>query len=108
MQGFCDGLGMPENATNVNVLKAGCSACNALFRKQDRLEKKFDREILLTDYSNNTYRNYLKMFLDPSWVEQQSFCMSGLENSKLVETLPLYAALCYTINGLDGIYNEKK
>lgn len=73
LRGLCDNLNNSQIATNINALKAGFSVCNAMFFMQLEIEKKFAREILLNDFRNNTYIDYLKTFLDPSWIDRQAF-----------------------------------
>lgn len=108
LEARCDNLTSSQISTNVNALKAGCFVCNGMYLIQESIEKKIRRELLLSDFRNNTYNDYLRTFLDPSWIERQSFCMSGLEKLELVETLALDGNLCYTINGLKGVFKEKK
>lgn len=53
------------------------------------------------------YNDYLKVLLNPMWVDSQSFCMSGKQRIKLTESLANWGSLCYTINGLKGMFNEE-
>lgn len=71
------------------------------------IEEEFDWELILEDFSNRTYIDYLRNFLDSSLTEQQSFCMSGQKNLELRESLAIEGGFCYTIGQEEGIFDEK-
>lgn len=104
--GNCVGLGSLVS-TNINTIKAGCEICHSMFEVRQQIDRIFGEEIYLSDFRNNTYNDYLKVLLNPMWVDSQSFCMSGKQRIKLTESLANWGSLCYTINGLKGMFNEE-
>lgn len=107
LRGYCDGLNGTQVSTNINALKIGCQVCSLMYQEKMEIETKYRWEMIQEDSRNNTYIEYLKNFLNPSLIDQQSFCMSGQGDLKLRESLKEVSGFCYTINQPEGIYNEK-
>lgn len=93
---------------NINAVKAACQTCKFMDATLEQIENKYKRQLVQEDFTNNTYIGYLKNFLDSSFIDQQSFCMSGGEKLQLRESLTYWGGFCYTVNGHENFYNEKK
>lgn len=108
LHGHCDGLDSSQVSVNINAVKAACQVCEIMWQDMVRIELKYEWELIREDFRNRTYIEYLKNFLNTSLITQQSFCMSGRANLSLREGLAFGGALCYTVNGEEGIYDEGK
>lgn len=75
--------------------------CTAMSHMVAQIERSYEAELIVTDLKENTYKNYLRNFLDPSWLDRQSFCMNGQSEVKLHETLARQTGLCVTLNSED-------
>lgn len=81
----------------MNALKAGCVICDYSIGLM-HIESMHEEEMVITDFKENTYKDYLRNFLNPSWLDRQSFCMNGQSKVKLHETLAEPTGLCVTLN----------
>lgn len=91
---------------NMNALRAGCSMCSAMGSYVENIERDYEGELIVTDFKENTYTDYLRTFLDSSWIQRQSFCMSGQFEVELRETLAPFTGLCFTLNP-DDIFDSR-
>lgn len=93
----CDGLNRSAVLSEIQSLKAGCLTC---FTSEEltKLEDNFQLELLLTDYRNKTYIDYLRKFFNPAWSDRDSFCMVGRDDIQLQEGLAWLGGLCFTMN----------
>lgn len=76
-----------------------------MFLELDEIETNYENELILEDFTNRTYIEYLKNFFDLSVINQQSFCMTGQKDLQLRESLALWGGFCYTI-GQEDIFDE--
>lgn len=106
LRGQCDGLNSSQIKTNINALKVGCEVCPYMFAELEEIEKNYEFEMIFEDFKNYTYIDYLKDFFDLSLIHQQSFCMSGQKEVRLVESLAFWGGFCYTI-GQGQIFEQK-
>lgn len=91
----------------MNALKAGCDVCRFMANYLGKIEFYFFKELIETDLKKNTYNDYLRTFLDPSWIDRQSFCVAGQAEVRLRETLTTFTGPCYTLNFDDGIFDPE-
>lgn len=106
LENECDGLNRSEVLSQIQTLKAGCLACQSM-KDLTKLEDVFQLELLLTDFRNKTYIDYLRNFVDPAWNGQHSFCMVGRKDLRLQENHAWHGGLCFTLNFPEEDFFEK-
>lgn len=108
LRGTCDGLNLSHNSSKLVALKTGLETCFRIGIDIVTLENKYKKELILNDWKENTYNDHLKTFLDPTWIDRQSFCMAGRPEIELRETLAEYSGLCFTLNPAERIFDERR
>lgn len=109
LNGNCDGLNSSQIALNINAVRTASGVCSFMDYYFSRIGDLFEYELIREDWTNRTYIEYFKNFLDPTLINLQSICLSGHKNIKLRESLASSGGgFCFTINDRDSIFNEKK
>lgn len=89
-------------------MKAGLDTCHSIGIDIATLERNYMEQLIVNDWKENTYNDHLKTFLDPSWIDRQSFCMAGSSEVELRETLVERSGLCFTLNPAEKIFDERR
>lgn len=100
----CDYDGQEAIMSILSTIHAGCQICEKNVAWE--IEKYFLFKLLGSDYKNVSFSDHLEHYLNPSWTEQNSFCMDGISAFESAEAY-VHEGLCFILNSKKTFFSQR-
>lgn len=102
---FCDKVDLESVMAMLTSIHAVCKICDA--RAAAWIKYYYYLELEKTIYAKESFAERLEHYLNPKWVEENSFCLDGELSTRPNEVYVRDEGICFILNSKERIYSPR-